>query len=70
MKRERIGAVVLAAGAASRMGAPKQLLPFEGASLVRRAAQAAIAAGCEPVVVVTGSHAKEVLQALVDLPVL
>jgi molybdenum cofactor cytidylyltransferase len=37
-----VTAIVLAAGASSRMGQPKQLLPFEGKSLVRRAAEAAI----------------------------
>lgn len=52
-----IGAVVLAAGSSSRMGSPKQTLRFRGESLLRRAAQAAINAGCYPVVVVTGAYA-------------
>ena len=54
---ERVGAVVLAAGASSRMGSPKQTLRFRGESLLRRAAVAALAAGCGPVIVVTGAHA-------------
>jgi molybdenum cofactor cytidylyltransferase len=53
-----VGAVVLAAGASSRMGSPKQTLQFRGESLLRRAALAALGAGCRPVVVVTGANAE------------
>lgn len=53
-----VGAVILAAGSSSRMGSPKQTLQFEGNSLLRRAALAALGAGCRPVVVVTGAHAE------------
>jgi molybdenum cofactor cytidylyltransferase len=53
-----IGAVILAAGSSSRMGSPKQVLPFHGKSLLRRAALAALDAGCSPVVVVTGAYAE------------
>lgn len=38
------------------MGSPKQLLEFEGKTLIRRAAEALIDAGCEPVVVVLGAE--------------
>jgi len=40
------------------MGNPKQTLRFRGESLLRRAALAALEAGCDPVVVVTGAHAE------------
>ena len=53
-----VGAVVLAAGASSRMGSPKQTLQFRGQSLLRRAAIAALSAGCRPVIVVTGANAE------------
>lgn len=53
-----VGAVVLAAGSSSRMGIPKQTLQFQGKSLLRRAAIAALEATCCPVVVVTGAHAE------------
>jgi molybdenum cofactor cytidylyltransferase len=53
-----VGAVILAAGSSSRMGSPKQVLQFEGNSLLRRAALAALSAGCSPVVAVTGAHAE------------
>ncbi len=48
----------MAAGSSSRMGSPKQTLQFRGESLLRRAALAALGAGCRPVVVVTGAHAE------------
>lgn len=53
-----VGAVILAAGSSSRMGSPKQTLQYRGESLLRRAALAALSAGCCPVVVVTGAHAE------------
>jgi len=51
-----IAAVLLAAGGSARLGQPKQLLRFRGGSLVRRAAEAALAGGCAPLVTVTGAH--------------
>jgi len=60
----RLGAVLLAAGGARRMGAVKQLARVGGQPLVTRAAQAALAAGLSPVVAVTGNRAEEVEAAL------
>lgn len=54
-----IGIIVLAAGASARMGEPKQLLRFEGETLLRRATNAAFASRCRPVVVVTGARHDE-----------
>lgn len=51
--------MLLAAGASTRMGTPKQLLPFRGRSLLHHIAQAAIASCCDPIVVVLGSHAEQ-----------
>ena len=51
-----VGAVILAAGSSSRLGTPKQLLLYGGQTLLRRAANAALGAGCRPVIVVTGAH--------------
>jgi molybdenum cofactor cytidylyltransferase len=53
-----VGAVILAAGSSSRLGSPKQILQFRGQSLLRRAARAALDAGCRPVIVVTGASAE------------
>jgi molybdenum cofactor cytidylyltransferase len=65
----RVGVVLLAAGSSSRLGRPKQLLMHEGKTLVRRAAEAAVAAQCGPVVVVLGAQAKAVTAELTGLPV-
>lgn len=64
-----IGAVVLAAGAARRYGGPKQVLEHRGIPLVRRTAEAALEAGCHPVIVVVGAHAAETRDAISSLPV-
>lgn len=62
-----VGVVILAAGGATRFGAPKQLLRYHGESLVRHAARVAVATTCRPVVVVTGAAADAVERELVDL---
>jgi molybdenum cofactor cytidylyltransferase len=68
--RLRVGAIVLAAGSSSRMGSPKQTLQFRGMSLLRRAALAALDAGCRPVIVVTGAYAELSRRELDGLEVL
>lgn len=57
MSESAIGIVVLAAGASSRMGESKQLLRFEGETLLKRAVRTALESGCRPVIVVLGSNA-------------
>jgi molybdenum cofactor cytidylyltransferase len=56
-----LAAVILAAGASSRMGQPKQLLKFRGTSLLRRSIDTALAAGAEQVIVVLGHAADQLL---------
>lgn len=63
----RVAAVLLAAGASARMGQPKQLLQFEGESLVRRAALAALASRCDALFVVVGDAGSEVREELAGL---
>ena len=68
----RTGVVILAAGASTRMGSaatPKQLLVYKGQTLIRRAAETALASVCRPVVVVLGANAVGV-GAELDLPVI
>jgi molybdenum cofactor cytidylyltransferase len=63
------GIIVLAAGNSSRLGRPKQLLPYRGRTLVMHVAGEALAAGLRPVVVVTGAYRAEVEEVLKGEPV-
>lgn len=64
----RVGAVLLAAGAGSRLGhRPKCLLELDGVPLIRRTLAALAATGVDEVVVVTGHHAEQVEPALQGL---
>jgi molybdenum cofactor cytidylyltransferase len=53
----RVAAIVLAAGASTRMGQPKALLQWRGRAFVEHVVEAAHAAGCAPIVVVEGAVA-------------
>lgn len=66
---DQVAAVILAAGASTRMGRNKLLLPVDGEAMVHRAARRAIAAGLTPVVVVLGHEGERVRSALADLNV-
>ncbi len=64
----RVAALVLAAGSSRRMaGSNKLLAPVGGVTMVRRAANAALASRCVGVVVVTGYDAAAVRQSLAGL---
>lgn len=64
-----VATLVLGAGGASRMGEPKQLLPWRGVPLLRHTTETALAARLGPVFVVTGAHARECAAVLAGLPV-
>lgn len=65
-----IATLILAAGRGIRMGGPNKLLAdVGGTAVVRRVAEAALAAGPRPVVVVTGHEHERVEQALAGLAV-
>jgi len=65
----RTAGIVLAAGESRRFeGGPKQLAGFQGKPLVAHAVDAAISAGLEEVIVVTGSSGTEVAAALGERP--
>jgi len=65
-----IGAVILAAGASTRLGEPKQLLRDRaGEALIHKVAREAMSAGANPVVVVLGANAERVREAVSDLQV-
>ncbi len=56
-----VAAVVLAAGASTRLGEAKQLVMLGGETLLERAVRVAREAGCLPVVVVVGAEYVQVL---------
>ena len=64
-----VTAVVLAAGASSRMGQHKLLLPLGGVPIVRRVAGEILDAGFDDVLVVVGHGHEEVVAALEGLTV-
>jgi molybdenum cofactor cytidylyltransferase len=66
----RFGVVILAAGASTRMGAAKQLLPVGGAPLLLRIVDAALASAAWPIVVVLGANAEQIRPVLARHPVL
>lgn len=57
--RPGLAAIVLAAGASSRMGGFKPLLDLGGASVLARVVELLQASGADPVLVVTGNRASE-----------
>lgn len=65
-----VGALILAAGASSRLGRPKQLISYQGETLIARAVRIAGEGGCAPVAVVLGSAGDEIAAQLNGSPVL
>ena len=64
-----IAAVILAAGASTRFGQPKQLLDWNGLPLLAHVADVALSAGLTPVIVVLGCQAEAARAALGGRPV-
>ncbi len=64
-----VAVILLAAGGSTRLGSPKQLLIYEGKTLLRRAAEAARAVAPGPVVIVLGAGAERHREELSGLDV-
>jgi len=64
------GLLLLAAGGSSRLGRPKQLLPYRHRTLLRHAAETALLSRCRPVVIVLGAQADRLRLELAGLEVL
>ena len=69
VEESTVGIVILAAGASTRMGTPKQLLFYQGCSLLRRVVETALASVCQPTIVVLGASAERLQQEVKNLPV-
>ena len=59
-----VAAIVLAAGASRRLGQPKQLLMYEGETLLARAIRLAGEAGAAPLLTVLGANCEVILAAV------
>ena len=57
-----VAVIILAAGASTRLGQPKQLLQFDGRSLLRHAVETALQSLCRPVIVVINERLEHDLQ--------
>jgi molybdenum cofactor cytidylyltransferase len=70
MSNLKIGIVLLAAGASTRMGesGPKQLLEYHGKTLLKHAGEIAAASVCRPLIAVTGFESDRTAVELADLP--
>jgi molybdenum cofactor cytidylyltransferase len=55
-----VAALILAAGGSSRFGRPKQLISYQGETLITRAVGVAGEAGCAPLAVVLGGSGAEI----------
>jgi molybdenum cofactor cytidylyltransferase len=65
--RPRVGGLLLAAGGSTRFGSPKQLVEFEGKTLIQRAAEALSGSGCTKIVAVLGADMDESRRQVKDL---
>ena len=58
------GIIILAAGNSQRLGSPKQLLLYNGKSLLQHSIDTAIASHCKPVIVVLGANETKILSEI------
>jgi molybdenum cofactor cytidylyltransferase len=65
----QIDIIVLAAGASTRFGAPKQLLPYNGITLIRRTIGTVLLAKAHSVHVIVGYEAEKMKLEIADLQV-
>ena len=68
--KKRIFALVPAAGMSTRMGAPKQLLPFGGKTVLQTVVDTLLEANLDGILVVLGHRAEAVRESLAQRPVL
>jgi len=66
--QNKIGIIILAAGASTRFGSPKQLLVYQGKPLLKRIAETSISTGFKTLVVL-GSKTEEIAKTIENLSV-
>jgi len=67
--RKQCAGIILAAGVASRFGAPKALVDWYGKPLITKLTETMLEAGLQPVVVVVGAYSVQIRQALQEFPI-
>jgi len=63
------GIILLAAGASSRLGRPKQLLVYEGKTLLQHGIQVAIDTGIKSIIVVLGANVDFLIKETANQPI-
>lgn len=64
-----VSIIILAAGASSRMGAPKQLLLIDGKTLIKRTFDTAMDTPCHPIVLVLGANRDLIRKETEKMPI-
>lgn len=64
-----VSIIILAAGASSRMGAPKQLLLVDGKTLIKRICETAMDTPCHPIVTVLGANRNLIRKETERMPI-
>jgi molybdenum cofactor cytidylyltransferase len=59
-----IGIIILAAGNSSRLGRPKQLLSYDGRTLLQHSLYTASGSDAHPIIVVLGAHADQIINEI------
>jgi molybdenum cofactor cytidylyltransferase len=67
---QNIGIIILAAGASTRMGTPKQLLPIQDQTLLTKSLHAAIGSSAKNLLVVLGANEDSLREAIKSYPVI
>ncbi len=65
-----IWAIILAGGESKRMGSPKMLLPYRGATIIETVIQNIASSSVEKTLVVLGSDSDKILQVISGYPVI
>jgi molybdenum cofactor cytidylyltransferase len=64
-----VAIIILAAGASTRMGQPKQLLDINGKSLIRHITEVVLNTSCFPITVVLGANRHLIIGELDNIPI-
>lgn len=68
-RKSRVCIVILAAGESRRLGQPKQLLPYQGTTIISHIVKVALASIANQTIVITGAHAEPIHKELESLDV-